>query len=64
MIRGAVFMELETILLKIEYLRKNMYERSAQVNNNLLDKSVIQASERLDKALNEYFRYLNTPTLM
>ncbi|MCE5284241.1 MAG: aspartyl-phosphate phosphatase Spo0E family protein [Pelosinus sp.] len=57
-------MDVETILLKIEYLRKNMHEQSAQVNNNLLDKSVIQASQLLDKALNEYFRYINTPSLM
>lgn len=52
-------MDLETILLKIEYLRENMHEQSAQVNNNLRDKSVIQASQLLDKALNEYFRYIN-----
>lgn len=57
-------MDVETILLKIEYLRKNMHEQSAQVNNNLLDKSVIQASELLDKALNEYIRFINTPSLM
>lgn len=57
-------MEVDSILSKIEYLRKNMHEQSAQVNHNLLDKSVIQASQLLDKALNEYLQYLNTPSTM
>ena len=57
-------MEVEMILLKIEYLRKNMMEQSAKVNYNLLDKSVLQASQRLDMALNEYFNCMNTPAAM
>lgn len=56
---GDIMNEIEEILAKIDEMRKSMCDL-IEAKDNLVDLEVVQASQNLDSALNEYHDILES----